>query len=117
MGAAVNLFSRQVRFVAVQNQNLLTLCTQMNIVGYADEVTRSKLGSRQEKTFAMIKPDAVHRAGAIIEAIETNNFTICAAKQLTLSRQNAEGTTVSLSSLRSELLCRVLRRAQGQALL
>jgi nucleoside-diphosphate kinase len=63
----------------------------MNIVGYADDFTRKKLGSRQEKTLAMIKPDAVGQLGAIIDIIEANDFTVCNLKLASLSRQNAEG--------------------------
>ena len=74
VGAAVNLFARQ-----------------FNITGYADDFTRGKIGARQEKTYAMIKPDAVARAGLILEAIEAADLTICNLKMLTLTRQNAEG--------------------------
>ena len=63
----------------------------MNIAGYADDFTRKKLGARQEKTLAMIKPDAVGRMGDIIDIIELSDFTICNAKLVTLSRSNAEG--------------------------
>ena len=76
VGAAVNLFARQ-----------------FNITGYADEFTRGKIGARQEKTYAMIKPDAVARAGAILELIEAADFTVCSLKMATLSRQNAEGAS------------------------
>jgi len=46
-----------------------------------------------EKTFAIIKPDAVSRAisGKIITKIEENGFTIVAMKKLRLTRKEAEG--------------------------
>jgi nucleoside-diphosphate kinase len=46
-----------------------------------------------EKTFAIIKPDAVGRniSGKIITRIEENGFTIVAMKKLRLTREEAEG--------------------------
>lgn len=46
-----------------------------------------------ERTFAIIKPDAVERniAGKIIERIEGAGFRICGMKRLFLSRAEAEG--------------------------
>jgi len=46
-----------------------------------------------EKTFAIIKPDAVSRniTGKIIARIEENGFTMVAMKKLWLSRKEAEG--------------------------
>ncbi len=46
-----------------------------------------------EKTFAIIKPDAVSRniSGKIITKIEENGFTIVAMKKLWLAKKEAEG--------------------------
>ena len=46
-----------------------------------------------ERTFAIIKPDAVERrlAGTIIDRIETNGFTIVGMKKIKLSREQAGG--------------------------
>jgi nucleoside-diphosphate kinase len=46
-----------------------------------------------ERTFAIIKPDAVsaRRAGAIIQRIESGGFTIRAMRMLQLTRAEAEG--------------------------
>lgn len=46
-----------------------------------------------EKTFAIIKPDAVGRkiSGKIISKIEENGFTIKAMKKLRLTKKEAEG--------------------------
>jgi nucleoside-diphosphate kinase len=46
-----------------------------------------------EKTFAIIKPDAVGRniSGKILTKIEENGFTIVAMKKLRLSKKEAEG--------------------------
>jgi nucleoside-diphosphate kinase len=46
-----------------------------------------------EKTFAIIKPDAVERnlIGKILERIETSGFRIVAMKRTLLTKENAEG--------------------------
>ncbi len=45
-----------------------------------------------ERTFAMIKPDAVaaHNSGKIIDLIEQNGFTILAMRKMKLDKQKAE---------------------------
>jgi nucleoside-diphosphate kinase len=47
----------------------------------------------QQRTFAMIKPDAVQtkKVGAIIQRIEKEGFTIVAMKRVHMSRRDAEG--------------------------
>ena len=46
-----------------------------------------------ERTFAIIKPDAVERnlIGKILERIESNGFKIAAMKKTQLSKAQAEG--------------------------
>lgn len=46
-----------------------------------------------ERTFAIIKPDAVERrlAGTIIDRIEANGFTIVGMKKIKLSKEQAGG--------------------------
>jgi nucleoside-diphosphate kinase len=46
-----------------------------------------------QRTFAMIKPDAVQtkKVGAIIQRIEKEGFTIAAMKRVHMSRRDAEG--------------------------
>ena len=46
-----------------------------------------------EKTFAIIKPDAVSRniSGKILSKIEENGFTVVAMKKLWLTKKEAEG--------------------------
>ena len=47
----------------------------------------------QQRTFAMIKPDAVQtrKVGAIIQRIEKEGFDIVAMKRVHMSRRDAEG--------------------------
>ncbi|XP_058556795.1 nucleoside diphosphate kinase 7 isoform X3 [Neofelis nebulosa] len=72
IGNKVNVFSRQ-----------------LVLIDYGDQYTARQLGSRKEKTLALIKPDAVSKAGEIIEMINKAGFTITKLKMMTLSRKEA----------------------------
>uniref|UniRef100_A0A8C5NY73 Nucleoside diphosphate kinase homolog 7 n=1 Tax=Jaculus jaculus TaxID=51337 RepID=A0A8C5NY73_JACJA len=72
IGNKVNVFSRQ-----------------LVLVDYGDQYTARQLGSRKEKTLALIKPDAISKAGEIIDIINKNGFTITKLKMVTLSRKEA----------------------------
>src|ERR1039457_3003649 len=56
-------------------------------------VVRILLEDIMERTFAIIKPDAVERniAGKILEKIETAGFKIVGMKKISLSKTEAEG--------------------------
>lgn len=62
---------------------------QLKITDYADRFTRNKLETATAKTFAMIKPDAVNRAGEIVERIQAEDFVINQMKKINLSRSFA----------------------------
>ncbi|XP_071993838.1 nucleoside diphosphate kinase homolog 7 isoform X2 [Engystomops pustulosus] len=72
VGNKINVFSRQ-----------------LHLVDYGDQYTARKIGSKKEKTLAMIKPDAVSKLGSIIEAVIDSGFTITKAKMVSLSRAEA----------------------------
>ncbi|XP_032319676.1 nucleoside diphosphate kinase 7 isoform X5 [Camelus ferus] len=72
IGNKVNVFSRQ-----------------LVLIDYGDQYTARQLGSRKEKTLALIKPDAVPKAGEIIEIINKAGFTLTKLKMMTLSRKEA----------------------------
>ncbi|KAB0343925.1 hypothetical protein FD754_020851 [Muntiacus muntjak] len=72
IGNKVNIFSRQ-----------------LVLLDYGDQYTARQLGSRKEKTLALIKPDAVSKAGEIIEIINKAGFTLTKLKMMTLSRKEA----------------------------
>ncbi|XP_036395939.1 nucleoside diphosphate kinase 7 [Megalops cyprinoides] len=72
VGSRVNIFSRQ-----------------LNLVGYGDQYTASKLGSKKERTLAMIKPDAVTKMGEITQMIYDANLIITKAKMTKLSWKQA----------------------------
>lgn len=72
VGASVNYLSRQ-----------------LNIVDYGDEYTRSSLIARQEKTLVIIKPDAVNKAGLILDTLLSYELNIVTMQMFKLSRQYA----------------------------
>lgn len=72
IGNKVNVFSRQ-----------------LVLTDYGDQYTARQLGSRKEKTLALIKPDAVSKVGEIIEIINKAGFTITKLKMMMLSRKEA----------------------------
>ncbi|KAJ3383524.1 Nucleoside diphosphate kinase 7 [Entophlyctis sp. JEL0112] len=73
IGAAVNVYSRQ-----------------LSIVDYGDEFTRSKLSQAMESALVIIKPDAIEKAGEIIDALVSNNFVLCKLRMLSVTRSLAE---------------------------
>ncbi|XP_069801728.1 nucleoside diphosphate kinase homolog 7 isoform X2 [Dendropsophus ebraccatus] len=72
VGNRINVFSRQ-----------------LHLVDYGDQYTARKVGSKKEKTLAVIKPDAVSKMGSIIELVLDSGFTITKAKMVLLSRAEA----------------------------
>ncbi|NXP70164.1 NDK7 kinase, partial [Ramphastos sulfuratus] len=61
----------------------------LSIVDYGDQYTARKLGSRKERTLALIKPDAMPKLGELIDIIINAGFTITKAKMMMLSRKEA----------------------------
>ena len=71
LGATVNIFSRH-----------------LNIVDYGDEFTRKSLGSVNEKTLVIIKPDCMGKMGDIVDRVIREGFTICSARMVQLSKED-----------------------------
>ncbi|XP_064376790.1 nucleoside diphosphate kinase homolog 7 isoform X2 [Dromaius novaehollandiae] len=61
----------------------------LSLVDYGDQYTARKLGSRKERTLALIKPDAAPKMGELIDIIINGGFTITKAKMMVLSRKEA----------------------------
>ncbi|XP_074829752.1 nucleoside diphosphate kinase homolog 7 isoform X2 [Natator depressus] len=61
----------------------------LSLVDYGDQYTARKLGSRKERTLALIKPDAVPKIGDLIDIIINAGLTITKAKMMVLSRKEA----------------------------
>eukprot|EP00892_Ulva_mutabilis_P003864 jgi/Ulvmu1/184/UM001_0188.1 len=62
---------------------------QLNIHDYGDEYTRKALESVQQRTLAMIKPDAIQHAGSIIQAVEEEGFLISKLRICHLTKAEA----------------------------
>lgn len=62
---------------------------QLTLADYGDPYTKSRLSSVHSKTLALIKPDAIARMGEIMNIIQSEDFTICQAKMVRLTRKEA----------------------------
>ncbi|XP_018412804.1 PREDICTED: nucleoside diphosphate kinase 7 [Nanorana parkeri] len=89
------VFLRRTKYDALHKEDLYVgnkinvFSRHLHLVDYGDQYTAHRLGSKKEKTLAMIKPDAVTKMGSIIEAILDSGFTITKAKMVQLSRTEA----------------------------
>ncbi|XP_020774500.1 nucleoside diphosphate kinase 7 isoform X2 [Boleophthalmus pectinirostris] len=72
VGNKVNVFSRQ-----------------LNLIDYGDQFTANKLGSKKERTLALIKPDSVTRIGDVLETIYSSNLIVTKAKMVKLTWNQA----------------------------
>ncbi|KAG8003506.1 Nucleoside diphosphate kinase 7, partial [Nibea albiflora] len=72
VGNRVNVFSRQ-----------------LNLIDYGDQYTANKLGSKKERTLALIKPDVVTKIGDVLELIYSNNLIVTKAKMTKLTWSQA----------------------------
>ncbi|XP_063746879.1 nucleoside diphosphate kinase 7 [Eleginops maclovinus] len=72
IGNRVNVFSRQ-----------------LNLIDYGDQYTANKLGSKKERTLALIKPDVVTKTGDVLELIYSSNLIVTKAKMTTLTWRQA----------------------------
>lgn len=68
---------------------LNVLARHLNIVDYGNEFTRRSLGVEKEMTLAIIKPDGMEKMGAIWDRIIQEGFTVCNARMVQLSRDEA----------------------------
>jgi len=71
--------------------NRINVCSrQLDIVDYGDEYTRISLTECQERTLALIKPDAITQSGSIIEVLEKNtSLRICDCRMVNMTYANA----------------------------
>uniref|UniRef100_A0A8C5U630 Nucleoside diphosphate kinase homolog 7 n=1 Tax=Malurus cyaneus samueli TaxID=2593467 RepID=A0A8C5U630_9PASS len=61
----------------------------LSIVDYGNLYTARKLGSRKERTLALIKPDGMRKIGELIDIIINAGLTITKVKMMLLSRKEA----------------------------
>ncbi|PNF26159.1 Nucleoside diphosphate kinase 7 [Cryptotermes secundus] len=65
------------------------LSRQMKITGFADEYTHVHLGIVMQRTFAMLKPDAVEKMGQILKLIIENGFKVTKLKMVQMTKEHA----------------------------
>ncbi|XP_053723628.1 nucleoside diphosphate kinase 7 [Synchiropus splendidus] len=58
---------------------------QLSVIDYGDPYTSKRLGSKKERTVALIKPDAVSKIGDILEMIYAANLILTKAKMTRLT--------------------------------
>ncbi|XP_061636204.1 nucleoside diphosphate kinase 7 isoform X2 [Phyllopteryx taeniolatus] len=89
VGGRVNVFSRQ-----------------LNIVDYGDKYTATKLGSKKERTLALLKPDGVNKVGDVLEMANQANLMVTNAKMTHLTcslvQQVCSGPVVALELVGDE---------------
>lgn len=62
----------------------------LKVTDYGDVHTRARFEVDRQRTFAMIKPDAYHQMGKILDAVFQNGFKI---NKLKMSRFTADTAT------------------------
>nr|NP_001155162.1 uncharacterized protein LOC100176380 [Ciona intestinalis]BAH59279.1 radial spoke protein NDK/DM44 [Ciona intestinalis] len=72
IGSKVSIYSRQLTFV-----------------DFGDQFTESKLISKKEKTFALIKPDATSKLGVILNGLRDRNIKVTKAQMVQMTRTDA----------------------------
>ncbi|XP_061593588.1 nucleoside diphosphate kinase 7 [Cololabis saira] len=78
--------SREDLFVG---NRVTVLSRQLNVIAYGDQYTANTLGSKKERTLALIKPDAVTKIGDVMELIYSSNLMVTKAKMTKLTWSQA----------------------------
>ncbi|XP_053285705.1 nucleoside diphosphate kinase 7 isoform X2 [Pleuronectes platessa] len=65
------------------------LSRQLNLTDYGDLYTANKLGSKKERTLALIKPDVATKIGDVLEMIYSSNLIVTKAKMTKLTWKEA----------------------------
>ncbi|XP_027002738.1 nucleoside diphosphate kinase 7 isoform X2 [Tachysurus fulvidraco] len=68
---------------------VIVFSRQLNLIDYGDQYTANKLGSKKERTLAMIKPDAVTKVGSIIQMLYDAGLIVTKAKMTKLTGKQA----------------------------
>ncbi|XP_060723672.1 nucleoside diphosphate kinase 7 isoform X3 [Tachysurus vachellii] len=68
---------------------VIVFSRQLNLIDYGDQYTANKLGSKKERTLAMIKPDAVNKVGSIIQMVYDAGLIVTKAKMTKLTGKQA----------------------------
>ncbi|XP_035997437.1 nucleoside diphosphate kinase 7 isoform X1 [Fundulus heteroclitus] len=89
------MFLRRTKYDDIHQEDLFVgnrvnvFSRQLNLIDYGDQYTANKLGSKKERTLALVKPDAVTRIGDIFELIYSSHLIVTKAKMTKLTWSQA----------------------------
>ncbi|XP_029284989.1 nucleoside diphosphate kinase homolog 7 isoform X2 [Cottoperca gobio] len=89
------IFLRKTKYEELNQEDLFVgnrvnvFSRQLNLIDYADQYTANKLGSKKERTLALIKPDVVTKIGDVLDLIYSSNLIVTKAKMTTLTWKQA----------------------------
>merc|ERR1711962_1450860 len=92
---AQKIFLKRVCVQGIEERDLylgntvVVFSRQIKLVSYADDTSKQILEARRQRTFAMVKPDAVHRLGEVLDVIQSRDFEVSQMKMVQLTRQQA----------------------------
>ncbi|XP_054870171.1 nucleoside diphosphate kinase 7 isoform X1 [Amphiprion ocellaris] len=85
------IFLRRTKYDKIHQEDLFVgnrvnvFSRQLNLIEYGDQFTANKLGSKKERTLALIKPDVVTKIGDVLELIYSSNLIVTKAKMTNLT--------------------------------
>lgn len=89
------IFLRRTKYEDVHPEDLFVgnrvsvFSRQLHLIDYGDQFTAYKLGSKKERTLALIKPDSVTKVGDVLELIYSSNLIVTKAKMVKLTWSQA----------------------------
>uniref|UniRef100_A0A8D3BPF7 Nucleoside diphosphate kinase homolog 7 n=1 Tax=Scophthalmus maximus TaxID=52904 RepID=A0A8D3BPF7_SCOMX len=89
------IFLRRTKYDEIHQEDLFVgnrvnvFSRQLNLIEYGDQYTANKLGSKKERTLALIKPDVVTKIGDVLELIYSSNLIVTKAKMTKLTWSQA----------------------------
>ncbi|XP_061834404.1 nucleoside diphosphate kinase homolog 7 [Nerophis lumbriciformis] len=89
------IFLRRTKYGDLRKEDLFVgnrinvFSRQLNLVGYADRYTANKLGSKKERTLALLKPDGVLKIADILEIAKDAGLMVTNAKMTHLTWSQA----------------------------
>ncbi|KAM8875284.1 nucleoside diphosphate kinase homolog 7 isoform 2-T2 [Spinachia spinachia] len=89
------IFLRRTRYEELRPEDLFVgnrvnvFSRQLNLIEYGDQHTANMLGSKKERTLALIKPDVVTKVGDVLQLIHSSNLMVTKAKMTALTGKQA----------------------------
>ncbi|XP_061744294.1 nucleoside diphosphate kinase 7 [Nerophis ophidion] len=89
------IFLRRTKYEDLRKEHLFVgnriniFSRQLNLVGYGDRYTANKLGSKKERTLALLKPDGVLKIADILEIAKDAGLMVTNAKMTHLTWSQA----------------------------